>query len=188
MNMRWNTIVVMAATLAVLSLNIQSARGMDTVTLKGNHPPDAAKLAAVGDADPTKPLSMEIRFAVRNQAELDQLLADQQNPSSPNFHKWLATGEYNQRFGPSQADVDAVTEWLRSEGFSVEPASNGMLKFSGTVAQAEHAFSTRIARFGDGSTYANVDDPTIPTRFAGVISAVLGLDNMTHAVPAAKVQ
>ncbi len=59
-----------------------------------------------------------------------------------------------------------------------------MLKFSGTVAQAEHAFSTRIMRFGDGSTYANVEDPSIPARFDGVISAVLGLDNMMRAVPA----
>ncbi len=180
-----NAIVALAALLVVLSLNARSARGAGTVALKGNHPPEAAKLASVGDADPNLPLSMEIRFAVRNQAELDQLLADQQNPSSPNFHKWLATGEYNQRFGPSQADVDAVTEWLRSEGFSVEPASNGKLKFSGTVAQAEHAFSTRIARFGDGATYANVDDPAIPARFDGVIGALSGLDNMTHAVPAA---
>ena len=139
---------------------------------------------SLGDADPKQRLSMEIRFTTRNKSELDQLLADQQNPSSPNFRKWLSSGEYNRRFGPSQADIDAVSEWLRREGFTVEPASNGMLKFSGTVAQAEHAFSTRIARFGDGSTYANVDDPSIPARFEGVIATVLGLDNMTRAVPA----
>src|SRR5271168_4027861 len=86
-------------------------------------------------------------------------------------------GEYNQRFGPRQADLDAVSEWLRSEGFTVEPVSNGALKFSGTVAQAEHAFSTRIELFGNGTTYANVDDPSIPARFDCVIAAVLGLDN-----------
>ncbi len=184
MSTRRNAILLMVATLALLSLNLRSARGADVVSLKGNHPPDAAKLAAVGAADPNLRLSMEITFAVRNKAELDQLLAGQQNPSSPNFHKWLPTGEYNQRFGPSQADLDAVSQWLRGEGFSVQPASNGTLKFSGTVAQAEHAFSTRIMGFGDGATYANVEDPSIPARFEGVIAAVLGLDNMMHAVPA----
>jgi len=184
--MRTNAIAALLATLALLGLNIMSAHGADTVMLKGNHPPDAAKLAAVSDADPNQRLSMEISFAVRDPAELDQLLADQQNPSSPNFHKWLATGEYNQRFGPSQANIDAVSEWLRSEGFTVHPPSNGMLKFSGTVAQAEHAFSTRIARFGDGTTYANLDDPSIPARFDSVLAAVSGLDNMMRAVPASR--
>jgi len=184
MSTRRNSILVLIAALALLSVSIRSAHSADTVTLKGNHPPDASQLASVGDADPNMRLSMEIRFAVRNEAELDQLLAEQQNPSSPNFRKWLPNGEYNRRFGPRPADIDAVSEWLRSEGFTVDPASNGTLKFSGTVAQAEHAFSTRIARFGDGSTYANVDDPSIPARFDGVIASVLGLDNMTHAVPA----
>jgi subtilase family serine protease len=184
MSMRRIAIAALIATLALLSLNLRSTPAMDTVILKGNHPREAATLASVGAADPNQQLSMEISLAVRNKAELDQLLADQQNPSSPHFRQWLAPGEYNRRFGPSQADVDAVSEWLRSEGFTVQPASNGMLKFSGTVAQAEHAFSTRIMRFGDGSTYANVEDPSIPARFDGVISAVLGLDNMMRAVPA----
>jgi pseudomonalisin len=179
-----NAIVVLIAVLALVRLNLTNARGGDTVLLKGNHPPEAVTLRSIGDADPNAHLSMEIRFAVRNQAELDQLLADQQNPSSPNFHNWLVSGEYNQRFGPRQADVDAVSEWLRSEGFTLEPASNGALKFSGTVARAEHAFSTRIELFGNGTTYANVDDPSIPARFDGVIAAVLGLDNMMRAAPA----
>jgi subtilase family serine protease len=180
-----NPTAVLVAVLGLLSLNLTSARGGDTTILKGNHPREAATLTSVGDADPTQPLSMEIRFAARNQAELDQLLADQQNPASPNYHRWLATGEYHRRFGPRQADLDAVAEWLRSEGFTVESPSNESLKFSGTVAQAQRAFLTRIARFGDGSSYANVDDPAIPARFAGVIGSIQGLDNMTHAVPAA---
>ena len=172
--------------LALFSLTVGIGYAGDTVVLKGNHPPEAATLAPAGDADPTQRLSMEIRFATRNQAQLDALLAEQQNPSSPNFHKWLATGEYNQRFGPRQADLDAVSDWLKSEGFTVEAASGGALKFSGTVAQADHAFATRIERFGNGATYANVEDPSIPSRFEGVIAAVVGLDNMTHAVPAAR--
>ena len=184
MSIRRSVIVILAAAVALLILNPRRARSADAMILKGNHPNDAATLASVGDADPNQPLSMEIRFAVRNQAELDRLLADQQNPSSPNYRHWLATGEYNRRFGPSPADVQAVSEWLKSEGFSVEPVSDSVLRFYGTVAQAEHTFSTRIARFGDGGSYANVDDPSIPSRFAGVIGAILGLDNMTRAVPA----
>src|SRR5579862_1071645 len=142
---------------------------IDGVVLKGNHPPDARRLHPVGDADPAQRLSMQIHFATRNQAELNQLLADQENPASPNFHKWLVRGEYDRRFGPRQEDVDAVAQWLRSRGFTVESTSGGVINFSGTVAMAENTFSVHIRRFGDGSTYANLDDPAIPAQFDGVI-------------------
>jgi len=157
--------------------------GVDTAPLKGNHPPDAERLGVVGDADPTQRLAMQIHFATRNQAELGQLLAAQQNPSSPNFHKWLAPGEYARRFGPRQQDIDAVAQWLRSRGFRVDSTSGGVVDFSGSVAQAEDAFAVRIKRFGDGRSYANIDDPTIPSQFDGVIANIGGLDNMMRAVP-----
>ena len=155
----------------------------DAATLKGNHPPDADRLHAVGDADPAQHLTMQIHFAVRNQAELDQLLAEQQNPSSPNFHKWLAPGEYDRRFGPRQQDVDKVAQWLRSRGFTIDSTAAGTIDFSGTVAQAEDVFAARIKRCGDGSIYANIDDPAIPSEFVGLIASIGGLDNMLRAVP-----
>jgi subtilase family serine protease len=180
-----DAIVVFLAALAFLTVALASADGADTAMLAGNHPPEAETLPSAGNADPAQPLEMEIRFALRNQAELDKLLAKQQTPGSPNYHKWLAAGEFRQRFGPRQADLDAVADWLRSEGFIVESTSDGYIKFAGSVAQVQRSLSVRIARFGDGSVYANVNDPMIPARFAGVIGSILGLDNMTRAVPAA---
>jgi pseudomonalisin len=174
-----------ALTLMLILFALGIGFGADTAILKGNHPPDAQRLHAIGDADPTRPLAMQIHFAPRNQAELNQLLADQQNPSSPNFHKWLKPGEYDQRFGPRQQDIEAVAQWLRSRGFTVESTSGGVIDFSGTVAQAENTFSVHIMRFGDGSTYANIDDPTIPSQFAGLIASISGLDNLMRAVPLA---
>src|SRR5664279_1100986 len=42
------------------------------------------------------------------QADLDQLLADQQNPSSPQFHSWLTPEQFGNRFGLSAADHSKV--------------------------------------------------------------------------------
>jgi len=181
--MRRNELCIVVVALALIGIAIGHGRAADTALLTGNHPHEAETLPSVGDANPAMALSMEIRFAPRNQTELNQLLAGQQNPASPNYHQWLKTGEYEQRFGARQSDIDAIAEWLKSEGFTVESTSGGYIQFSGTVAQAERTFATRIARFGDGNTYANVNDPSIPARFAGVIGNILGLDNMMHAVP-----
>jgi len=171
------------AAFIIAGIAFGNANSADTAILAGNHPREAETLPSAGDADPSIPLAMEIRFAPRNQAELDALLAGQQDSTSPNYHRWLKPGEYAQRFGPRQSDIDAVADWLRSEGFKVVSTNEGYIQFSGTVAQAEHTFATRIERFGDGSTYANVSDPAIPARFAGLIANILGLDNMMHAVP-----
>ena len=56
------------------------------------------------------------------QRALDKLLADQQNPSSPNYHQWLTSEQYAERFGLSQNDITKVTTWLKAQGFTMTRA------------------------------------------------------------------
>jgi len=132
------------------------------------------------------PLQMQVTLALRNRAALEQLLAAQQDPNSPNYHKWLTPNEFGQRFGPNPADAQAVSNWLTSVGFTVTSVDlkSRSITFTGTVADAERVFSTTISKFGDGSSYANSTDPQIPSQFVGIIGAIDGLDNMRHAIPA----
>ena len=80
---------------------------------------------------------------------LQQLLAAQQDPSSPEYHQWLTPAEFGRRFGPSQNDLAALTAWLKGQGFTVEPAPSGRryLIFSGTSGQVETAFQTQMHRY-----------------------------------------
>jgi hypothetical protein len=48
---------------------------------------------------------------------LRQLLEEQQVKSSANYHHWLSPEEFGNRFGPTDADIQLVTDWLTSEGF-----------------------------------------------------------------------
>ena len=54
------------------------------------------------------------------QAALDQLLIDQQNPRSPLYHQWLTPEQFGARFGMAQADLDSVSQWLEQQGFSID--------------------------------------------------------------------
>jgi subtilase family serine protease len=168
---------------ALLTATSATGWGADTNVLVDNHPAEALAQPSLGNADPNQPLILELSLELRNTAQLAQLLREQQDPSSPNYHKWLKTGEFDRRFGPRDEDVSAVSNWLRSEGFSVDSTSGGHIEFSGDVAHAQNSFAVRIARFGDGTTYANLEDPTVPPRFAGIIGAITGLDNMVHVTP-----
>ena len=114
---------------------------------------------------------------------LARLLADQHDPASPGFRRWLSPAEFERRFGASDEDVAALTGWLTSHGLEVEeaPAGRAALVFSGRAADVEGAFDTEIHEvFADGRVrIANVRPPRLPTDLARRVAGVLSL----HSFP-----
>ena len=161
---------------------ITDLSGDERAALIDNHPLAAESATVSGNLDPNAQLDLRIRLALHGQAALDELIAEQQDPRSAKYHRWLKSGEFFERFGPSKTEIDAVTQWLRDEGFEVKGISAGYLDFRGSVEQAQRTFEVRIARFGAADAYGNLGDPYIPARFSNVIAGVIGLDNMTHAM------
>jgi subtilase family serine protease len=68
---------------------------------------------------------------------IDQL----HDPESPNFHHWLTAVEFGERFGPAASDIAAATNWLQSQGFTVNFVypSGLSIDYSGTAGQAAAA-------------------------------------------------
>ena len=130
------------------------------------------------------PLELTVVMGLRDPAELEQLLAQQQDPSSKNYHRWLTPAQFADRFGPLQAQTAAVADWLRRMGLRVESINRlaRTIEAAGSVAQAEAAFQTTIV--SGGASFGNTSDPELPAEFAGLIVAIHGLDNMHAAVPA----
>jgi uncharacterized protein (TIGR03437 family) len=115
------------------------------------------------------------------QAELDRLLADQQNPSSSEYHRWLTPEEFGARFGLSPADYSKVVAWLTAEGFTVNQTARGRnwVAFSGTAGQVSRSLETPIHRLeADGEAhFANTADPSVPEALWDVIGGFIGLDD-----------
>jgi subtilase family serine protease len=166
----------------------------DTVTLTGNVHPLARQEFDTGRAPsllPMKQMILVLRRSADKQAELDRFLAGLQDPSSPDFHRWLTPEEFGERFGPSSGDIDAITGWFKSHGFVVEAVGKGKswINFSGTVADVEVAFHTTIHTYMvRGRLYhANAGDPSIPSGLADVVTGVASLNDfprkpMHHAI------
>ena len=78
-----------------------------------------------------------VKPSARQRAELEELVANQQNPSSPLFHKWLTPDEFGSRFGLSPSDHSKVVAWLAGEGFEVTESARGRnwIAFRGTAGQ-----------------------------------------------------
>ena len=156
----------------------------DTVVLQGNVNPHARPEFDVGPTDYSLPMErmiLSLRLSPDKQSELEQLLAEQQDPASPNFHRWLTPEEFGKRFGPDREDLDTITRWLTSHGFTVEEVAKGRtwINFSGKVSDVEHAFHTRIHDYQvDGRRHhANANDPSIPRGLADLVSGIVSLHN-----------
>ena len=87
------------------------------------------------------------------QKALDQLIARQQDPSSPYYHKWLTPAQYADQFGLSRNDIGRITKWLKSQGFVIHGVGGGRntVSLSGTAAQVQNGFNTEIHRYRVGA-------------------------------------
>jgi len=126
-------------------------------------------------------ITMTFKATDTQEAELNTLLEQQQDPSSPNFHRWISPEEFADRFGISTNDMNQVVTWLRGQGFTVnEQARNRRsVTFTGSAGQVETTFRTPIHEYVvDGKTfYANVNDPYIPDAFSDVVMGFRSLNN-----------
>jgi uncharacterized protein (TIGR03437 family) len=114
-------------------------------------------------------------------ADLRNLLADQQNPSSPNYRHWLTTEQYADRFGVSAEDMSKITQWLQGQGLTVVNVAQGRnwIAVSGSAAQVEAAFATEIHQYAVGgeSHFANATNPSVPAAIGGMVLSIRGLND-----------
>jgi subtilase family serine protease len=165
-----------------ITANIDETR---LTTLKGNVPRLARSEYDRGAADSSTQLT-HIRLVLsrssEQQAALDTYLAELQDKSSPNYHKWLTPERFGKLYGPADSDVAALVAWLESHGLKLEAVSTGRtnISFSGTVSQVEEAFHTSIHSFqaNDRQFYSNTTNPRIPAALTTVVKGVARLNTI----------
>ena len=151
--------------------------------LRGTTHPRALALLDQGRTDPVRMISGAISFRLSpaQQADMDQLLRDQQDPKSAGYHRWITPDEYAARFGMTLTDLAKVTSWLKSQGLMVDAISRNRneISFSGSVGQVEYAFRTELHNFNvrGEQHFANATDVSFPTAFSDQVLGVRGLDN-----------
>lgn len=147
--------------------------------------PSRAKMASdLGEAPGNRTLesvTLHFNMTAAQQADLNQLLQDQQNPNSPSYHQWLTPAQFGARFGLSSADLTKVTSWLTSKGLtivSVAPSSTDVT-VTGTVSQVEQAFGVNIHSMSENGEQhiANISDPQLPTAIANIVTGISGLND-----------
>jgi hypothetical protein len=117
---------------------------------------------------------------LRNQPELEALLKRLYNPKDALFGHYLTPEEFQNQFRPTQADVDAVVDFLKGSGYTVTSASQamGLVKATAPASVAEKAFGIHLDDYVSptGLRYIAQDAPAnLPVSIRPKVATVLGL-------------
>ena len=114
---------VWAQNTAVRSRVVQAVDDSRTVRLEGNVHPlarPANDQGALPDSQPMTHMLLLLQRSPEQELALGQLLDAQMTKNSGSYHAWMTPDQFGKQFGPSDADVQAVTDWLMRPLFSLE--------------------------------------------------------------------
>lgn len=168
---------------------VARARAPDWVSTATLGVPVAALVGATdqGPLSSSQALTVRVGMTPRNLAALQQLVVAQATPGNPEYEKFLTPSRFRAMFGPSTAQINRVVNYLQTAGFTnitVEP--NGLLiSADGTAGMAALAFNTALEQVAIGSAtqFINTSAAQVPAKLGGVVSAVLGLNNVGMMLP-----
>ena len=156
----------------------------ERATIPGSHSPlarpenETGRMAATASLEG---LSLVFSRTSEQEANLQQLIAAQQDPTSPSYHRWLSPEEFAERFGMADADIAKVQFWLEKSGFTVDAVSRSKnrITFSGTVGQIEASFGTEMHYYKvDGERHFSAsEDISVPTALSSLVLTVTNLSS-----------
>jgi uncharacterized protein (TIGR03437 family) len=160
------------------------------VVLTGNSTPRARPEFDRGPVDASLHLdgiTLNFKPTAAQHSALQELLKQQQDPSSANYHRWLQPEQFADRFGLSASDLAKVAAWAESQGFRVEyqARTRTFIRIAGSAAQVQNAFHLELRHYEvDGEMhFANAGDPSIPAALEPLVSVIRGLDDFYPKAP-----
>jgi len=167
------TIVCQAQPLPALTHHVRD------VVLNGQ-----AKL--VGQLPLNQSMNLDIVLTLGDRAGLESFLKELYDPASPSYRHFVTVAEFTERFGPSQADYDAVVGFAQANGLTVVGGTHdGMdVQIKGPVSAIQTAFHVTLSTYQDpaGKTFYAIDrEPTTNLTFP--LWHISGLDNYSNPHP-----
>jgi kumamolisin len=141
----------------------------------------------IGQLPPNQTMSLDVVLPLSDQAGLDAFVTAVNDPTSLAYRHFLTVPEFTERFGPSQADYDAVVRFLQANGFTVTGGTrDGMdVQIKGPVSAVQTAFNVTLGSYQhptENRTFYAIDrEPTEALPFQ--LWHISGLDNYSIPQP-----
>ena len=175
--------IVVALPLVTAMLVVPAANAGATTLVR----PDAlapgplpAGLHSLGALPGGHSLSLDVVLAPADPGRLSSLLDQLYDPSSPQYHQWLAPGAFSTQFAPAAGVRSAVVDWLSGLGLHPGRSSAFTVSARGTAAQVSGGLGVSVDRYraqGGSVVYASKQTPEVPAALVGKVAAIVGLSN-----------
>jgi subtilase family serine protease len=129
----------------MISRSIFTGAVLGALVLSGTSSRDSA-VAATSAAAQNATTTFNVYLPLTNTDSLQEVLTQQTDSNSPNYHNWLTPAQFKQQFGPSAASFAAARAVLENAGFAVVAEHTQNLTVQGPVASVEKLFSTQLTQ------------------------------------------
>ena len=128
-------------------------------------------------------MNMALTLPLQNQEQLQTLLQQLDNPTSPNYHRYLTATEFTEQFAPTAVEYQQVIGFAQAHGFTVTHTSPSrmLLNVTGSVANVEQAFQVTMQVYQHPTENRTFYAPNVePSADPGIpLLGVSGLTNFT---------
>jgi pseudomonalisin len=136
----------------------------------------------IGSLPASTPMHIVVGLQEQNADQVQSTLLQMLTPGNALYGTSYTVQQFAAQFGATAAQVQAVENYLTSNGFtSLAVADNQLLiEADGTAANVEAAFNSSLAQYSvNGATvFVNTAGAQVPASLSGVVVAVLGLNNV----------
>ena len=103
----------------------------------------------IGPLPETKRLKLAIMLPLGDQAGLNAFLKQVYDPHAPTYRGFLTVDQFTERFGPSQADYDAVVSFAKSNNMTVvaTPVNRMLVDVEASVSDINRAFHLTMGTY-----------------------------------------
>ncbi len=149
--------------------------------MHGHVPAAVRRSPAIARLASSTSLDLTIGLPLRNQAALSNLVLQVCDPASPQYQHYLTPNQFTARFGPTEADYQAVIAFAQASGLAITGThpNRTLLNVRGTVAQIEQVLGVHMKVYSHPwearSFYATDVEPSLD--LAVRVLTIDGLDN-----------
>jgi len=179
--------LLVSATLLLISTFPLPGQPPERTLLPGHQPAALLSLQPQGHLDGSTRLKLSISLPLHSRETLTNLIEKLYDPANPLYHHYLTPEEFDARFGPTEAEYQAVIAFATDSGFTVTGGhpNRMLLEVTASVTDIEHALQVTMQTYAHPTEARTVFAPdTEPSVGMGIpILHIGGLDNFARPHP-----